>query len=137
MQQCRRPVVDARARIVALGFAASVTNPTSLALAQELAAAAADLSETTGAAPALVAMMVRNLGAMMQGQTEAAIAGCDQVRALASDEPELFTRAWALSSSIAVLAICGAFDRLDAVRRDLTALAEQLDNRYVQATNAT
>ncbi|MDQ6855309.1 MAG: adenylate/guanylate cyclase domain-containing protein, partial [Actinomycetota bacterium] len=132
-----RPDLEPRARIVALGFAASVTNPTSLAAAHELAAAATDLSATTGAAPPLFAMTVMSLGAMMQGRTEDAIAGCDQVQALAADEPEPFIRAWSLSSSIAVLGICGAFDHLDALRRDLTALVEQLDNRYLQAANAT
>jgi hypothetical protein len=56
---------------------------------------------------------------------------------VAADEPERFIRAWALTSSLAVFAICGAFDRLDALQRDLTALAEQLDNRYIQGTVAT
>jgi predicted ATPase/class 3 adenylate cyclase len=131
-----RPDLDPRARIIALGFAASVTNPTSLAVAQELAAAAAHLSATTGAAPPLVAMTVMNLGAMMQGRTEAAIAGCEQVLELASEEPA-FIHAFVLSTSIAVLAICRAFDRLDALQRDLEVLAEQLDNRYLQASSST
>jgi len=131
-----RPDVDPRARIVALGFGASVTNPTSLAAAQEMAAAAAELSATTGAAPPLIAMTVVNLGAMMQGRTEAAIAGCERVLELAEGEPA-FIRAFALSTSIAVLAICGAFDRLDELQRDLEALAEQLDNGYIRANSMT
>jgi hypothetical protein len=112
-------------------------NANSLAVAEEIAQAAVDLSATTGAAPPLFAMMVLNLGAMMQGRAEAAIAGCDLVRALADGEPELFIRAWALSTSVTVLVICGALDQLDSLQRDLTALADQLDNRYLRGNIAT
>jgi hypothetical protein len=132
-----RPDLDPRLRIVALGFGASVTNPTSLAVAQEMAAAAADLAETTGAAPPLVAMMVMNLGAMMQGRGEAAISGCDRALALLADEPDAFIRSWALSTCIAVLGICGEFERLDALQRELTALGDRLDNGYIQANSVT
>jgi predicted ATPase/class 3 adenylate cyclase len=131
-----RPDLEPRARIVALGFAASVTNPNSLAVAQGMAAAAVDLSASTGAAAPLVAMTVMNLGAMMQGRGEAAIAGCDQVLALTADEPEPFIRAWALSTSVAVFAICRAFDRIDALQQELTGLAEQLDNQYIRASSS-
>ncbi len=131
-----RPDLDPRARIVALGFAASVTSNTSLAVAEEMAAAAADLSATTGAAPPLVAMSAMNLCDMMQGRTDAALAGCDRVMEMIADEPELFIRGWALLNCIAVLATCGASERLDAHQRDLDALAEQLDNRHLQASGA-
>ena len=132
----RRPDLDPAARIVALGFGALVTNPSNLADGQELAQAADDLSASTGAAPPLCAIAAMSIAALMQGRTEAAIAGCDRIATLAADESDLFIRANALSSCIALLAISGAFDRLDSLHRDLTALAEQLDNRYLQANIA-
>ena len=133
----RRPEADPRARIVALGFAASVTNPTNLAAAEQMATAAADLSDTTGAAPPLVAMTVMNLGAMMQGRGEAATEGANRVLVLAADEPEPFIRAWILATCISVLAICGeSLERLEGLQRQFTALAERLDNRYIRASSS-
>jgi predicted ATPase len=131
-----RPVVEPRARILALGFAASVTNPSNVAVAQEMARAADDLSASTHAAP-LLALTAMSLGAMMQGRTEAAITDCDRVSAMLADEPDLFTRGAALAGCVSVLAICGAYDRFDPLHRTLTALAEQLDNRYIQASSST
>jgi predicted ATPase len=132
-----RPDLDPRARIVALGFGASVSNPVDLALGQELAQRATDLSAATGAAPSLTAMSVTNLGAMMQGRTDAAIAGCDQLMQLAASEPDLFVRGWSLSTTHAVLAICGALDRLEALQREFQPLIERLDNTYLRASSAT
>ena len=48
-----RPVVDARERILALGVAASVTNPIDLDVAREMAETAQAIAASTGAAPAL------------------------------------------------------------------------------------
>jgi predicted ATPase len=131
-----RPDGDARARIVALGFGASVTNPASLAAARELAQAAIDLSARTGAAKPAAAMAVMGLGAMMQGRREEAVSCCDRALALRSDE-EPFIRAWTTSTCIAVLGICGAFERIDSLLGDLTALGEQLDNGYIQVNSMT
>ncbi len=130
-----RPDLEPRDRIVALGFGASVSNSTSLAVAHDMAQAAIALSARTGAAPPVVAMAVIGLGAMMQGRGEEAIVGCDQVLASVGDEPDPFIRAWALSTCIAVLGICGAFDRLEELQRELAALGDQLDNGYIQANS--
>ena len=79
------PVLDARERILALGVAASVTNPVNLDSARDMAKTAEAIAQSTGAAPALQATAVMGLGAMMQGQTEAAIAHCDRVIAMYPD----------------------------------------------------
>jgi hypothetical protein len=129
-----RPDLDAATRIVALGFAAAVAINNSLALAQELAQAAEELSVATHAAPPLRAITVTNLGAMMQGRTEEAIAGCDRVIALAPAEPDPFVRGAALANALALLATCGAIDRIEEVRTNVSALAEELDNEYLRTT---
>ena len=131
-----RPVVDARERILALGVAASVTNPVDLVVAREIAERAVAIARSTHAAPPLQATAVMGLGAMMQGQTEAAIAACDRVIAMYPEEPDDFVRAMVLAQITAVLAICGAFDRLDTVTREAASLAEQLGNHYLLATAA-
>ena len=126
------PIVDPRARIVALGFAASVANPTEPGRRRgDGRGRRRPLGDRPARRAPLVAMTVMNLGAMMQGRTEAAIAGCEQVLELAAEEPA-FIRASCSSTTIAVLAICRAFDRLDALERELDALAEQLDNGYIR-----
>src|SRR5207244_10491460 len=131
------PVLDARERILALGVAASVTNPVNLDSARDMAKTAEAIAQSTGAAPALQATAVMGLGAMMQGQTEPAIAHCDRVIAMYPDEPDDYVRATAFAQLTAVLAICGAFDRLDIVTREAASLAEQLGNHYLLATTAS
>jgi hypothetical protein len=131
-----RPVVDARERILALGVAASVTNPTDLVAAREIAETAQAIARSTGAAPALHATAVKGLGAMMQGQTEAAVAACESVIAMRADEPDDYVRAIVLGQITATLAICGAFDRLDLVTREAASLAEQMGNHYLLANAA-
>jgi len=132
-----RPDLDPGARIVALGCATSVTNYTNLAAAKEFAETADALWEATHAAPPLQAIASMSVGAMMQGRHDAAIAGCRRLITLAADEPDLFIRCHALSGVYSVLAICRAFDDLDAIKRDVTRLVEQLDNRYLEASSAT
>jgi hypothetical protein len=131
-----RPDLDPAIRIRALGDAAAVANLHSLALAEELAHAAEDLWATTRAAPPLLAVSVMNLGTMMQGRTEEAIAGCDRVIALAPTEPEPYIRGEALMRVLAALATCGALDRLKPVQRDLVTLAEELGNQYLKLAHA-
>jgi hypothetical protein len=129
-----RPVLDPAIRIVTLGFAAHVANTNSVSLAQELAHAANDLSAATHAAPPIIATSVINLGAMMQGRTEEAIAGCDRLIALARGESDPFIRGFALMFCLAVVATCGAIDRIEGLRADVTVVAEELDNDYLRAT---
>jgi predicted ATPase/class 3 adenylate cyclase len=126
-----RPDLDARMRIVALGFGAIVMNNSDLAVAHAMAEAAEALSASTGASPPLLALTVRGIGALMQGRADAALACCDRVIALAADEPDLFVRAQSLASSAAVFATCGAVDRLDALERDLAPLLDELGNRFL------
>jgi hypothetical protein len=71
--------------------------------------------------------------ALMQGSTEAAIAGCDRVIALAAGEPDRFIRGQVLMSSYAFLATSRAFDRLDDLLRDLRELTDELDNAFLRA----
>jgi hypothetical protein len=129
-----RPDLDPAIRIVTLGFAASVALNNSLVMGQELAHAAADLSAATNAAPPLIALSVVSLGNVMQGQTEEAIAECDRLIALAPTEPEPFVRGVALGNALAVYATCGVIDRVEDLRTDMAALAEELDNEYLRAT---
>ena len=102
----RRPDVDPATRIVALGFAASVTNNSNLAAAEELAATAEALWQATHAVPPIVAISVMGMRAV-------------------------------LSTTYAVLGLSGAFDRLADLEREVTALADQLDNRYFDASVAS
>jgi predicted ATPase len=132
MELTTRPDLDPAIRIRALGFAAAVASLHSLALARDLAQAADDLWGTTRAAPPLMAVSMLNLGAMMQGRTEEAIAGCDRVTALVPSEPASYIRAEALTRVLAVLATCGAVDRLEELQADLVTLAEELDNEYLK-----
>jgi hypothetical protein len=132
MELKARPDLEPATRIRALGFAAAVANLHSLALARELGQAADNLWTTTRAAPPLMAVSMMNLGAMMQGRTEEAIAGCDRVLALVPTEPEPFIRAEALMRVLAALATCGPLDRLEHVQRDLVTLADKLDNEYLK-----
>jgi predicted ATPase len=129
-----RPDLDPAIRIVTLGFAASVAINNSLALADELAHAAAHLSAATHAAQPLVAIAATSLVTMMQGRTEEAIAGCDRLIALAPGEYDRFIRGVALTHTLAVLATCGAIDRIEDVRTDASALAEELDNEYLRTS---
>jgi predicted ATPase len=129
----RRPEVDPTTRIVALGFAASVAAHQDLTLADELAHATDDLAALTHAAAPLVAVSVLSLSAMMQGRAEDAIAGCGRTIALADREPNPFFRGVALSICLAVRATCGVVDGLDDLRRDITLLAEELDNLYLRS----
>ena len=128
-----RPDTDARARILAFSFAASVTNMRDLAAAAEWSTLAHDLAASTGAPPPIVAIASMNLREVMLGRSEDAIAGCDRVLVLAAEEPDRFIRLFVLSQCVAVFAVSGATDRLEALDQDLTRLAEQLDNRYLEA----
>jgi predicted ATPase len=132
-----RPVVDARARILALGVAASVTNPIDLDRAREMAETANAIAESTHAAPPLQATAVMALGAMMQGHSEAAVAYCDRVVAMFPEEPNDYIRATVYAQITAVLAICGAFDLLEPVTQQAALLADQLGNTYLRATAAS
>jgi predicted ATPase len=129
-----RPVLDPAVRIVTLGFAAHAANSNNIALGQELAHAANDLSAATHAAAPIFATSVINLGALMQGRTEEAIAGCDRLIALARDESDSFIRGLALMYCLAQVATCGAIDRVEGLRADVGAAAEELDNDYLRAT---
>jgi predicted ATPase len=128
-----RPDRDPAIRIATLGFAALVATNSSLAFAQELAQAANGLSAATHAA-SLVAISATCLVSLMQGGTEEAIAGCDRVIALAPGEPDLFIRGVALANTLAVFATCGAVDRIEDLRTDVSALAEELDNDLLRTT---
>jgi predicted ATPase len=134
MELKARPDLDPAVRIVALGLAASVVTNSSLALARELAQAANDLSTVTHAAPPLLALASMSLGEMMQGQTEEAIAGCDRLIALAPGETDRFIRGLALMQALAVFATCGVVDRVEELQIDVSALAEELDNKYLRRT---
>lgn len=127
-----RRCIDPRDRIVALGFAAMVANESDVAVGEALAQAAVDLASSSGAAPPLVALTVVALVAMMRGETEAAIASVERVLALAADEHDTFVRVQGLSTCFSVLAVCGAFGRLDELLREWTPLVEQLGNRFLQ-----
>jgi predicted ATPase len=129
-----RPVLDPALRIVTLGFAAHIANTNSLSLGQELADAANDLAAATHAAHPIIASAVINLGAMMQGRTEEAIAGSDRLVALARGESDPFIRGFALMFCLAVVATCGAIDRIEGLRADVAAVAEELDNDYLRTT---
>jgi predicted ATPase len=129
--------VDPAARIVALGMAANVLINISLEEAEVLAHAAIDLAAATAAAPPLQAIVAKNISAMMQGNNEAAVAGCDQVIAWAAAEPDLFERCNALTACYRVFGICGVLDRLDDLERDITTLVKQLDNRWLEASSAS
>ena len=78
-----------------------------------------------------MAIAVIGLVALMQGKSEAAIAACDRVIALAPEEPDPFVRCAALGHCCAIFSVCGAFDRLEDLERQAMKLAEQLDNRYL------
>jgi predicted ATPase len=132
-----RPVVDPASSIEALGFAASVMHNRDLDAAKRLAQASYDLWASSAGPPPLMAITMLCLITLLQGQVDVAIAGCNQVLDLADDEPDLFVRAYALASCYAVLATCGAFDRLDTLRRQITELVDQLDNRFLMAQTAT
>lgn len=136
MEIAQRSDIEPAARIVALGFAASVSQNADLALGNDLARAAIDLSASTEAAPALLAVSVLSLVALMQGNNKEAIDGSERALALMAHEPNLFIRAVALSQCYAVLATCGSFDQLEEILRELTALSEVLDNAYVRASTA-
>jgi predicted ATPase len=133
----QRPDLDARARILALGFGAVITNNNDLTRADAMAEAAETLSASTGVPSPLLALTVKGLGAAMQGRPDEAIAFCDRVVASAADEPDLFVRAQSLSSSGAVYATCGAVDRFEAIMHDLASLLDGLDNRFLAASAST
>jgi hypothetical protein len=75
-----------------------------------------------------------NIGAMMQGRTEEAISACDRLIALARGESDLFIRGFALMYCLALVATCGAIERVEGLRADVAAVAEELDNDYLRAT---
>jgi hypothetical protein len=129
-----RPVLDPAVRIVTLGFGSHVANSNSIALGQELAHAAKDLAAATHAAAPILATSVINLGALMQGRTGEAIAGCDRLIALARGESDPFIRGVALVYCLAVVATCGAIDRVEGLRADAAAVVEELDNEYLRTT---
>jgi predicted ATPase len=132
-----RPDLDPAARIVALGFAASVTINGNLALAEEFAAAAEALWLATHAVPPLNAIAVMGMSALMQGKTEVALDYCGRLIPLAADEPDPFTRAQVLGTCYSILGLCGAFDRLADLEQEVTELVDQLDNRYLDASTAS
>jgi hypothetical protein len=129
-----RPLLDPATRIRTLGVAVGAANPYSLALANELGRAAAELAAATNAAAPLLALATGSVTDMMQGRSEEAIASCDQVIALASTEPDPFIRCAALANTLAVLASCGAIDHIEDVRTNVAALAEELGNEYLRTT---
>jgi predicted ATPase len=129
-----RPVLDPDIRIGALGFAASVVLNNSLTVGEELARSAEDLSAATNAAPPLLALSVLSVGNLMRGRTEEAFEGSDRVIALAPTEADPFAQGVALGNALAVLATCAAVDRIEDVRTDVAALAEELDNEYLRTT---
>jgi hypothetical protein len=81
----------------------------------------------------LMALGSLNVDAMMRGDTEAALAGCDRLLELVVDEPDLFIRASVLTNTCAVLTICGAIDRVEDLRLELVGLVEQVENRFLRA----
>lgn len=127
-----RPELDPRERIVALGFASVIAGNTEIAFGETLAKTAEDLASSSGAAPPLLATVELALVAMMRGEVEAAIARVERTLKVAEDEPNLFVRGQALSTCLSVLAVTGAIDRLDELRRDLAPLIEDLGNRFLQ-----
>jgi hypothetical protein len=132
-----RPAVDPRARIVALGVAVQVLMQLDLAVAQELAAVAEELSASSGAAPPLVSTATSSVIALMHGDDAAAIAHHDRVMQMAPDEPEPFVRAVAYVNCTTVMGLIGDFDRMSDGLRTLAELADELDNRYLEAQVAS
>jgi hypothetical protein len=129
-----RPVLDPDIRIGALGFAASVVLNNSLTAGEELARAAEDLSAATKAAPPLLALSVSSVGNLMRGRTEEALESSDRVIALAPTEADPFVRGAALGNALAVYSTGGVIDRVEELRTEVSALAEELDNEYLRAT---
>ncbi|MEO5840650.1 MAG: adenylate/guanylate cyclase domain-containing protein [Acidimicrobiales bacterium] len=129
----QKPVVDPAARIVALGFASVVMNSVDLAGALIYAQAAEDLWASTASAPPLTAISVASTVELMRGQSDAAIAHCERVVALAAEEPDLYIRAHALGQCHTVLSLCGGLNRLPDLERDVMDLVERLGNRTLLA----
>jgi predicted ATPase/tetratricopeptide (TPR) repeat protein len=132
-----RPVIDARASIVALGFGALIANNSDLDLAQEMVAAAEALSHSTGLAVPLQAIAVRGLGALMQGRSADAIAHAEQLVALAPDEPDMFVRIQSLQTVLATFAITGNLERFAELRREIDPAVEQLGSQFLLASHAS
>ena len=126
-----RSDAEPRARIIALGFGASIVNNSDVAHAQEMATAAVTLSASTGAAPPLIAWGVLALSSMMLGRAEDAIGPIDQVLEHAAEEPDLFVRAQALQPCIAVVAVLGDVDRVQVLERELAPMLEHLGSEYL------
>jgi hypothetical protein len=53
---------------------------------------------------------------------------------MAPGENDRFVRAAALTHTLAVLATCGVIDRVEGLRTDVWALAQELDNEYLRTT---
>ena len=128
-----RPDLDSHARIVALGFAATVANNADLVAAQELAEAAYDLAIATGAGSLMMAIGAKALHAFLQGDSSTAVELSGTMLEVAGDETDLFVRAQALLNCYAIFSVSGALDRLDAVDREMDLLHDQLENRFLRA----
>ena len=131
-----RPVVDARARIVALGAAVMSLLQSDLAAALELSAVAEELAASTGAAPPLMAVAGAGIVALMHGDSDTALAAHRRVVEMGPDEPDPAIRAHAYFSAIAGLGLCGDFETLAVAHREVETLANQLDNRLLDASVA-
>jgi predicted ATPase len=129
----RSTPADASKRIVALGFAANVSNGSDLELGRELAEAAIALAHDTGLGPPLMARAAFGVGAMMQGDIAAALTSCDQIVATVHAEPAVFIATEALICMTAVLNVCGAVDRLDGVLPLLSDLVARSGSAYQRA----
>lgn len=128
-----RPVVDPAARVAALGFAAVTLLAVDLTVAQAFAETAENLWASTASTPPVVAISVTSTVELMRGQTEAAIANCQRVYALAAEEPDLFVRVHALSQCLMVLNLCDGSTRLPDLHRDLLELVDRLGNNVLLA----
>jgi predicted ATPase len=124
---------DPVARIVALGFAANVSNGSDLELGRELADAAIGLADDSGLGLPLMARAAFSVGAMMQGDIAAAITSCDRVIATVHAEPSVFIAAEALMCVTAVLNVCGVVDRLDTVLPVLSDFVGRSGSAYQRA----
>jgi hypothetical protein len=129
-----QPGDDPRARIIALGFGATIAYQSDHALGDALARAAIEMSDATRAAPALMAISSMSIGQLRQGDTRAALSGCDLVLRRLAEEPDQFVRAVALSQTYAAFATSGTVEPLDRILRELTTLSEELDNDYLRGT---
>jgi ATP/maltotriose-dependent transcriptional regulator MalT len=108
-------------------------NSVDLDAAQAFADAADRLWASTASAPPLTALCAAATVAMMRGQSDVAVATCERVHALATEEPDLFVRAHALAQCHTVLSLCGRLARLADIERDVVDIVERLDNQLLHA----